>query len=224
MRSIKEDLCYQMLGLMASYTSNEADEFLEKKGVNAAADLLQLDPYIDNLRVLTNKLFLKNVQIREEDISTEMPFLREMELCDDFYFGSGNSDDPLYHSRVIALLQEFHNDFVMKHKYQGDKKFASFFVENKKFINLEREEFLFELTFLNVLFERIGAKLHLSLNKFTSYGKLLEPRPELWEKFKASYEDVFEFDVDEIKNKYTHIDKASYEALGHHVDNAIGGG
>ncbi len=222
MRSIKEEFYYQMLGLMASYTSSEADEFLEKKGVKAAADLLKLDPYIDNLRMLINKHFLKNAQISEEDISTNIPYSRELEISDDFYFESGNSDDPLYHSRVVELVQEFHNDFVMKHKYQGDKKFASFFVENRKFINLEREEFLFELTFVNVLFERIGAKLHLSLHKSKGYGKILDPRPELWNEFKSAYEDVFEFDVDEIKNKYTHIDKASYEALGHHVDKAVG--
>lgn len=186
MRSIKEEYYYQMLGLLASYTYTDAENLIKDKGMDYVSNLLKIDPYIEALANIFNKYFLNQMQLTKEDL-VNLPYLRELELKDEFYFSDYRDDTELYHKRVLEMTKEFHNEFIMNHKYTGDAKYGTYFVTSKNFDDLTYEEFLFELTFVNILVARLGGVLSMSLNKFTSYGKFLEPNEKLATAFKNSH-------------------------------------
>ncbi|MBR3891605.1 MAG: hypothetical protein IKJ30_06025 [Bacilli bacterium] len=183
MKSIKEEYYYQMLGLLAAYDPCGAENLMNEKGNSYVANLLGIDPYIEALADLFNKHFLKQMQVTKKDLE-DLPYLRELDIKDEFYFSDNRDDTALYHKRVLEMMKEFHDEFIRKHKYNGDPKYASFFVTNKDFLSLSLEEFLFELTFVNILVSRLGGVLSMALNSFTTHGKLLEPNKKLVTAFK----------------------------------------
>ena len=230
MKTIKREYYESMLGLFIKCEPDEGIAMINSKGEAYIAKYLGIDPYIEAVANKFSKHFLKNTSLTKEDLDLEMSYCRELDIKDEF-FSKENRDDPNYFKRALELIRDFHEDFVVKHVFTGDKRFAHLFVTNKDFASLSYEDFLFELTFVDLLMSRLGAVLWLALNKFHSYGKLVEPKEHIIKEFKNYqsknvggkpeskhnqdyYDQFIVYDVDEYFEGYyiSEIDMDKYDS------------
>ena len=217
MKSIKREYYEYMLGLFIKCEPDEGREMVKNKGETYIAKYLGIDPYIEAVADKFSKHFLKQTVLTKQDLDLEMTYSRELDIKEEF-FSKENRDDPNYFKRCLELIRDFHEDFVVKHKFTGDKQFEHFFVTNKEFASLSYEEFLFELTFVDLLMSRLGAVLWLALNKFHSYGKFIEPNEHIVKEFKA-YQSKNKGGKTEPKHNQEYYD----QFIEYGVDEGFGG-